>query len=128
MEIDIIALTEKHKPDVLALIATDDLRPEDILAEGTRYWGAFLHDELIGMIGCEYEGQYGLLRSALVLHAYRGHGIAARLTQTLLLAAKEMGLKAVYLFSTGAGNYWQRQGFTETSVDEVVNNMPTRIR
>lgn len=128
MEIDIIALTEKHKPDVLALIATDDLRSEDILAEGTRYWGAFLRNELIGVIGCEYEGPFGLLRSALVLHAYRGHGIAARLTQTLLLAAKEMGLKAVYLFSTGAGNYWQRQGFTETSVDEVVNNMPTRIR
>ena len=124
MEFDIIALTEKHKPDVLTLIATDDLRPEDILAEGTRYWGAFLYDELIGVIGCEYEGPYGLLRSALVLHECRGHGIAARLTQTLLRAGKEMKLKAVYLFSTGAGDYWKRQGFIDTPVSEVAGNMP----
>ena len=124
MELNIIALSERHKPQVSALIETDELRPEDILAEGTRYWGAFLHDQLVGMIGCEYEGQYGLLRSALVQRAYRGHGIAAQLTQTLLQAAKEMRLKAVYLFSTGAGDYWKRQGFAETTVDEVTRNMP----
>ena len=35
-----------------------------------------------------------------------------------------LGLKAVYLFSTGVGDYWQRQGFKETSVSEVVHHMP----
>ncbi len=125
MEFDIIELTAKHKPEVLALIATDDLRPEDILSEGTRYWGAFSGDhQLIGVIGCEYENEYGLLRSALVLREYRGCGIAARLTQTLLQAAREMGLKAVYLFSTGAGDYWKRQGFVDTPVSEVVSLLP----
>lgn len=124
MEYDIIELTHRHKAEALALIATDDLRPEDILAEGTRYWGAFSQDKLAGIIGSEFEGGYALLRSALVRREYRGCGIAARLTQTLLDAAKEMGCSAVYLFSTGAGDYWKRQGFTETPVSEVVQNMP----
>lgn len=124
MDFEIIELSPKHKPDVLALIATDDLRPEDILAKGTRYWGAVSDDSLIGVIGCEYVGRYGLLRSALVAHAHRNQGIAALLTQTLLQGAREMGLNAVYLFSTGAGDYWKRQGFMEVSVDEVVSFMP----
>lgn len=124
MEFDIIELRENHKPLVMSLIATSDLRPEDILAEGTRYWGAFAHHTLVGVIGCEYEGRYALLRSALVLHPYRGYGIAAQLTQTLLQAARDTGLKTVYLFSTDAGAYWVRQGFCKTSVAEVVQDMP----
>lgn len=125
MEYQIKTLTDKHKPEVMALIATDDLRREDILAEGTHYWGAFSIDgALVGVIGCEYENEYGLLRSALVHHEHRGHGIATRLTQTLLQAAREMGLKAVYLFSTGAGDYWKRQGFVDTPVSEVTDRMP----
>jgi len=124
MDFEINELSPKHKPDVLALIETDDLRSEDILAEGTHYWGAFSCDRLIGVIGCEYTGRYGLLRSALVAHAYRGQGIAAQLTQTLLQAAHKTSLKAVYLFSTGAGDYWKRQGFIEVPVHEVVSLMP----
>jgi|AGTN01.3.fsa_nt_gi N-acetylglutamate synthase and related acetyltransferases len=124
METGIIELTADQKPRVLALIATSDLRPEDILAEGTRYWGALAHDTLVGVVGCEYDGRCALLRSALVLPPYRGQGIAARLTQTLLQAATEMGLEAVYLFSTDAGPYWVRQGFCNVPVEEVVQHMP----
>lgn len=78
----------------------------------------------MGIIGCEYEGQYGLLRSALVLPSCRGYGIAARLTQTLLQDARKIGLKAVYLFSTDAGSYWTRQRFHLIPVKEVVQNLP----
>jgi GNAT superfamily N-acetyltransferase len=124
MEYGIIELTPAHKPEALALIATDDLRPEGILAEGTRYWGAFSEYKLVGIIGCEYENKCALLRSALVRREYRGQGIAARLTQTLLDAARASGIKTVYLFSTGAGDYWKRQGFTDAPVAEVVRNMP----
>jgi len=123
-QFEIIQLTLEHKPDILALIATDNLRSEDILAEGTRYWGAFSRGNLVGVIGCEYAGGYGLLRSALVAHACRGQGIAAQLTQTLIHAARKMGLTAVYLFSTDAGDYWRRQGFVDAPVDEVVSRMP----
>lgn len=124
MEFNICELEACDKPSVLDLLATDHLRPESILEEGTRYWGAFFDEKLIGVIGCEYENQYGLLRSALVHKQYRGKGIAEQLTRKLLHVAGEMDLKAIYLFSTEAGIYWTRLGFKEVPVEEVIDRLP----
>lgn len=124
MEFDVRELEACDKPSVLELLATDHLRLEGILEEGTRYWGAFSDGRLIGVIGCEYENQCGLLRSALVHKQYRGKGIAEQLTRKLLHAADEMDLKAVYLFSTEAGKYWMRFGFEEVPVEEVTDRLP----
>jgi N-acetylglutamate synthase-like GNAT family acetyltransferase len=107
----------------LKLIATDHLRPEGILENGTKYWGAFVNGELIGLIGCEYENQYGLLRSAIVAKDFRGQGIGKQLTRFLLNDAEQKKLDAIYLFSTGAGQYWRSFGFEESWVAEVVEKL-----
>ena len=107
----------------LNFIATDHLRPEGILESGTKYWGAFENGKLIGLIGCEYENRYGLLRSALVAKGFRGQGIGKQLTDVLLNDAVQNKLAAVYLFSTGAGLYWTNLGFTVTSIAEVVEKL-----
>jgi N-acetylglutamate synthase-like GNAT family acetyltransferase len=123
MEVEIRELKECDKTDVLDLIATDHLRPEGILEKDTRYWGAFIGDKLVGAIGCEYENQCGLLRSAIVDRQYRKMGIAERLTQELLQQAKEANIKDIYLFSTGAGGYWTRLGFKQVPLAEVVDKL-----
>ncbi len=74
MEIKIRQLMEYDKPLVMELNATDDLRPEGILERGTKYWGAFENDKLVGVIGCEHQNCYGLLRSALVDKQFRNMG------------------------------------------------------
>jgi predicted N-acetyltransferase YhbS len=39
-------------------------------------------------------------------------------------AARGAGASVVYLFSTGAGSYYQRIGYCEAPVDEVVAHLP----
>ncbi len=123
MSIVVKKLDVQDKDRVLGLLATDDLRPEGILEQGTTYWGAFDTDKLVGVIGCEYENGCGLLRSALVDKAYRKLGIAKKLTQALLQDAAENDLEAVYLFSTEAGAYWARLGFVQVEVKEVAHKL-----
>jgi N-acetylglutamate synthase-like GNAT family acetyltransferase len=125
MEYGIKELKADDKQSVLKLLsAEDELRTEDILAKGTRYWGAYSDGALIGVIGCEYQGTYGLVRSACVEPACRGNGVGAALTQTLMRAARDAGLEALYLFSTIAGAYWLRAGFSEAPVAEVAERLP----
>jgi amino-acid N-acetyltransferase len=124
MKYSIAELTADDKDEVLKLVAAEDLRTEDILAAGTRYWGALHGGRLIGVIGCEYQGRYGLLRSACVEKQYRGNGAGAKLTEALMQAARDMGLEALYLFSTEAGGYWVRNGFCEAPVEEVTQRLP----
>jgi hypothetical protein len=52
--ITIRELTPEDLWRVSELMSYDDLRPEGVLAPGTRYWGAFTDGVLAGMIGCEY--------------------------------------------------------------------------
>ena len=54
-------LSLSDKTLVLELISKSDLRTEGILAVNTRYWGAFMNNALIGVIGCEYETKYGFV-------------------------------------------------------------------
>lgn len=44
--IQIVELKQSDRAEVLGLLATGDLITEDILAEGTRYWGAYSEREL----------------------------------------------------------------------------------
>ena len=89
MELVIRELTDADRPEVLALINTDHLSAEGIMERGSRYWGGFDGGRLVGLIGCEYEQNCGLLRSALVDRAYRKLGVARRLTDVLLRDARK---------------------------------------
>jgi N-acetylglutamate synthase-like GNAT family acetyltransferase len=93
MNVLIRKLNEKDRHDIFQLINTDELRSESILETGTKYRGAFFGNCLIGIIGCEYENEFGLLRSALVDKPYRGIRNAEQLTNVLLQSAKEDNLK-----------------------------------
>jgi N-acetylglutamate synthase-like GNAT family acetyltransferase len=41
----------------------------------------------------------------------------------LIQAAQEENLRAIYLFSTGAGAYWTRIGFKQVTVGELVEKL-----
>ncbi|MEA4908727.1 MAG: GNAT family N-acetyltransferase [Chloroflexi bacterium] len=123
----VITLREMNAIDLPAiyhLLAGEELRTEGILVTGTRYWGAFVEDQLVGMIGCEYGNGCGLLRSALVRPEWRSRSIGRLLTERLLNEARLSALRTVYLFSTGAGAYWRRLGFCEVPVAQVVSALP----
>lgn len=92
--------------------------------EGCTYWIARLAGEPIGCIGLEHGEGVSLLRSAAVLPWARGLGVGRALAQSALTLASLRGDRAVYLFSSDAGAYWQRLGFEEVPVDELAAALP----
>ncbi|MGI8748566.1 MAG: GNAT family N-acetyltransferase, partial [Deinococcus sp.] len=91
--------------------------------EGCSYWLAIQDGTAIGCVGLEHGpvsagGGASLLRSACVRPGWRGRGVGKRLAATALSAARERGDRAVYLFSSHAGAYWQRLGFLPMGVAE----------
>ncbi len=96
-----------------------------MLAPGTRYWLAETHDgKTVGTIGMEQGDGAVLLRSAAMLPHHRNKGISTALLQHTIQAARAAGCAYAYLFSTGAGAYWTRQGFHEAPVMELVAALP----
>jgi N-acetylglutamate synthase-like GNAT family acetyltransferase len=97
-----------------------DLRSEDICADGTFYLVAILGDRIVGTVGIENaNGSAVLLRSLAVLPQLRSLGIGARLMSEITSHART-NARRIYLFSTGAGDYYQARGYVEVPVDEVV--------
>lgn len=117
-----LPLPEAHAGDLPALTAfltAQGLLVPGALAAGARYW---LATDLAGpalSTGLEFQGPAALLRSVAVRPDLRGTGAARRLIERVLAAAADAGVRTVYLFSTGAGPFWERQGFHEVPVDEA---------
>src|SRR5262245_59564190 len=65
---------------------------------------------IIGAIGLEDYGEFGLLRSAVVHQRWRGRGLGVDLTQRLLAEAREQHRYALYLLTTTASDFFERFG------------------
>lgn len=81
-----------------------------VAIEGTR---------VVGVEGIECYGQDGLLRSAAVDVAHRTHGIGGVLTRDRLAWARRQRLRAIYLLTTTAKDYFPRFGFVEVERTEA---------
>ncbi|HWK88518.1 MAG TPA: arsenic resistance N-acetyltransferase ArsN2 [Longimicrobium sp.] len=87
--------------------------PADGLGEhfGDAYAVAEADGRLVGAEGIEVYGRDGLLRSAVVDPAWRGRGLGEALTRERLEWARARGLRAVYLLTTTAPDFFARFGF-----------------
>ena len=112
------------------LAAVEDLLTKSKLpVEGVKdSIGSFVVAEsdglLVGVGGVERCGEYGLLRSVAVDPAARGRGVGAAITERLIGNSQESGLRALYLLTTTAENYFPTFGFDKTSREAV----PTEIQ
>jgi N-acetylglutamate synthase-like GNAT family acetyltransferase len=69
---------------------------------------------IVGVIGLERYGEYGLLRSAAVVPAERGRGVGEALVAALLHRARALGVRELWLLTTTAEGYFPRFGFEVT--------------
>lgn len=106
------------------LLTECGLSPAGILTPGSEYWLATDAAQAVGVVGLEYGRAAALLRSAAVAPPYRGRRIGTTLLEHAELEAAARNVTGLYLFSTGAGAYWQSRGFVEVPVDEVVAMLP----
>ncbi|MFN5476834.1 MAG: arsenic resistance N-acetyltransferase ArsN2 [Sphingobacteriales bacterium] len=108
-----------HRGPILELLAENKLPSEDIGVTLEHFWVALENEQVVGAIGLEIYGQYGLLRSMVVSTASRGQGIASMLVGYLEDEAGKMGIDEIYLLTETAPDYFLRHGYMETRREEV---------
>jgi amino-acid N-acetyltransferase len=117
-----------HPPDlagVLDLLRRCDL-PERDVAENFGHFFVVREDDgrVVGVAGLEVHGPHGLLRSVAVDPGYRGQGLAGLLVEAAMARAGQIHLRAAYLLTTTARDYFARRGFTPCPREEA----PAAIR
>jgi N-acetylglutamate synthase-like GNAT family acetyltransferase len=90
---------------VTALLTQNSQSAHGVLAPGSRYWLAEnANGDPIGAVGLEFG--------------------SPALTEHALEIAVQLGCAVVYLFSTGAGDFWSGLGFRQVPVPELVAALP----
>src|SRR4051794_21651164 len=78
------------------------------------------HDgALVGVVGVEECGEYGLLRSTAVANEWRSRGLGRQLVERAIAEAESRGVQALYLLTTTAERYFPSFGFTTITRDQV---------
>lgn len=108
---------------VVEILKSAGLPTEDIEPTLPYFSIALADDKLVGVAGLEIYGTYGLLRSVAVLEDFRNFKIAHRLVNGILKEARLEGVKEVYLITTTAEKYFEKEGFEQ--VDRSV--IPTEV-
>ena len=109
-----ITLRQAGKKDLgkVSELLTSARLPLDGVAECIKEFIVAESDgSMVGSIGLERYGNYGLLRSAAVAEDYRGKGIGHKLVDALLKHAETDGVKMVYLLTTTADAWFPEFGF-----------------
>jgi amino-acid N-acetyltransferase len=110
--------------DVERLLVANDLPTDGVAGALDGFLVADYAGKLVGVIGVEGCGEYGLLRSTAVDPAWRGRGLGRQLVEHAIAQAEARGLFALYLLTTTAERYFPSFGFAHTTRDAV----PERIR
>ena len=109
---------------VRAMLARGGLTTDGIEWPAACYLLAYFGDDAIGVIGVEPKIDAALVRSLYVNESMRGRGIGAALVAAARKAAHTRGARHLYLFSTDAGEFFERHGFTMVPVADVVAALP----
>ena len=104
----------------LDLLGRSELTEQDVAERWGHYFVVREDDgRVVGVAGLEIHGVDGLLRSVAVDPDYRGQGIAASLVEAAMERAKKVSLRAVYLLTTTARDYFARRGFADCPREEA---------
>ena len=104
---------------VLDLLRRADL-PVEGVAEHFRNFVVVRDDAcVVGAAGLQVYGEDGLLRSVVVEPASRGSGVGALLVDGASELARRSELRALYLLTTTAREYFVGQGFADCPRDEA---------
>jgi len=93
------------------LLADAGLPTDDLADAGVMLWGMFDEGRFVAVVGLQYEGGVGLLRSLVVAPARRGAGLARRMCDFACARARGAGIIMVYLLSEDAAGYFRMLGF-----------------
>jgi len=109
----------EHRPALIQLLRDVDLPTDDLPTDISAFVVAFQDDELIGSAGIEAFGDIGLLRSVAVHPSRRSQQVGQALVDRIQAEAQQLGVKRMFLITTTADAYFERQGFVRVSRADV---------
>jgi N-acetylglutamate synthase-like GNAT family acetyltransferase len=109
---------------VRAMLARGGLMTDGIEWPAACYIVAYFGDDAVGVVGVEPKIDAALIHSLYVDESMRRRGIGAALVAAARKAAHSRGARHLYLFSTAAGEFFERHSFKTVAVDEVIAAIP----
>jgi len=123
-DITVIFAEAKDEESITYLLLEVDLPHEDVSNHIHHFLLAKSNDALIGVVGLEVLGEFGLLRSLAVVSSHRGKGIGKMLYERILAYAHLQGIKELYLLTTTAEGFFSKLGYSKVER----NNIPKPIQ
>ena len=109
---------------VRAMLTRGGLMTDGIEWPAACYLVAYFGDDAVGVVGVEPKIDAALIRSVYVEESMRRRGIGTALIAAARKAAHTRGARHLYCFSTDAGEFFERHGFTKVPVAEVIAALP----
>lgn len=88
-----------------------DLPADDIDLPGRTFFEFSRDGETVGWGGFETHGTDGLLRSLVVVSAYRSKGVGVAVLRIIEAIAAEQGIARFHLLTTTASGFFEQQGY-----------------
>jgi amino-acid N-acetyltransferase len=111
-------LTEQDLPEILQLLERSRL-PTGDLAQAKPVFMGVRETALVGVVGVEPLGRFGLLRSLAVTEDARGRGLGSDLAQAAEQWAAEQGIEELYLLTTTAERFFARRTYAVQPREQV---------
>jgi amino-acid N-acetyltransferase len=105
-----IAVIESERQQVLRMLQAQKLPVTDI-NEDTILYQLLDTERLIGTAGLDIFDDCALLRSVSVIAGVQGKGYGRSLNDQVERFAKESGINCIYLITTTAKDFFERQGY-----------------
>lgn len=109
----------QQRPAIVSLLQSQKLPTEDLPQVLDGFFTATADGHVVGIIGLEQYGSYGLLRSMVVDPEYRNKGIAERLVATLEHYAAANGVADIFLLTETAAGYFSKKGYANVERSSV---------
>src|SRR5687768_2500673 len=122
-DIAIVPLATFQRKGLVDLLSAAKLPVQDLPEQPENFFVAITRNKVVGGIGLEQYGKYGLLRSLVVDPSWRGRQIADGLVRQLEKHAAQLGLESLFLLTETAPEYFQKKGFgfiTRAEVPDVL--------
>lgn len=118
-----VKASEQSRNEIISLLQSQRLPADDLPVELENFLTAIEEQELVGVIGMERYGNFGLLRSMVVHPNYRNKGIAETLVSTLEREAISSGITDMYLLTETADKYFAKKGYTSIEREKAPSEL-----
>ncbi len=112
-------LNDPEITQALDLLSENALPTTDLPKQQVRLFGISENNKLTGCVGIEVFGESALLRSLATSSSSRGKGLGKLLTKKVEAAAKEEGVKKIFLLTETAENFFKKMNYSVIERDFV---------